>query len=619
MNRTSQPVPRYQDIPWRSILGITLLVMAITGLRAAASVDALWRGFDPSALPLDARVLREEAGDGFVIRTVQFTSEIVDGFTVRAVAYYGFPAGGRNLPAVLHIHGGGQNATRAYVEHWVRRGFTALSLNWGGRRLEGREASAKTDWGPLPFNQDGRDRESLYRTSPDARANSWYHWVVVCRRAITFLEQQSEVDRTRVGAFGISMGGRLMWLVAGTDPRLRCAVSVFGSALNGERVNGLPGSEYEPEAADSTWRATLDAIAYAPRITMPFLYLSAANDFYGRMDNADRTLRRIPGRERWQYFAPHFNHHAGSAAAPALAQWMERWLRDGPAWPYSPALSLQLDRRITATVKPDHAANVESVSIHYSTGLFPQSRFWRTVPAKKQGGTWNAELPMTEIDQGVHAYANVRYRSALVLSTGLETMSSDRLHQAGVAVTDPPARLIDDFHDGATDWFFPQAGAQVLLSEREHFPRGANPERRTAISAHAPAPGEWRFFTRKLADPKWRGPPGAGLRLELRAEEANTVTVVVVENDRYEPRPARAYVASARLDGGRWESVLLPLKEFREVYDGTPLMNWAAVKQLGIIGRFRFTGGLVGGAQRDMGTWQGPSPELGRVEWVSPP
>jgi hypothetical protein len=35
---------------------------------------------------------------------------VADGFLVRVIAYYGFPVGRKNLPALLHIHGGGQNA-----------------------------------------------------------------------------------------------------------------------------------------------------------------------------------------------------------------------------------------------------------------------------------------------------------------------------------------------------------------------------------------------------------------------------------------------------------------------------------------------------------------------------
>jgi len=55
---------------------------------------------------------------------------------------------------------------------------------------------------------------------------------VGCRRGITFLEEQPEVDADSIGVFGHSMGGRLTGLVAGTDRRVKdAAPSVGGSGF----------------------------------------------------------------------------------------------------------------------------------------------------------------------------------------------------------------------------------------------------------------------------------------------------------------------------------------------------------------------------------------------------
>src|SRR5262249_10218583 len=147
----------------------------------------------------------------------------------------------KKLPAILHIHGGGQNATKEYVRYWMKKGYAALSINWGGIPQSADPKGETTNWGPLEAYQ--LDRTNTYRTKPDTRSNSWYHWTIACRRGLTFLEQQPEVDKNSIGIFGVSMGGRLTWLVAGTDPRVKAAASVYGAVSMQREIAGHPGSE----------------------------------------------------------------------------------------------------------------------------------------------------------------------------------------------------------------------------------------------------------------------------------------------------------------------------------------------------------------------------------------
>lgn len=182
-------------------------------------------------------MVKETIVDGLVLRTIKYTSEINAGFKVRIIAYYGFPIGGKNLPAILHLHGAGQNATLAYVKYWAQRGYATLSINWGGRALEDNPANGRTDWGPI--------KGDMGTFKANGRANPWYHYTIAGRRALTFMEQQPEVDPARLGVFGISMGGRLTWLVAGLESRLRCAASVYGATLMDEPIPGVEGSAYE--------------------------------------------------------------------------------------------------------------------------------------------------------------------------------------------------------------------------------------------------------------------------------------------------------------------------------------------------------------------------------------
>ncbi len=83
----------------------------------------------------------------------------------RMTAIYGFPEGlkekNEKLPAVMHIHGGGQRAFLSEVKLLVSRGYAGLSVNWGGsagqspfNSVEGAQPSdPNTDWGAVDPSQ----------------------------------------------------------------------------------------------------------------------------------------------------------------------------------------------------------------------------------------------------------------------------------------------------------------------------------------------------------------------------------------------------------------------------------------------------------------------------------
>ena len=94
----------------------------------------------------------------------------------------------------------------------------------------------------------GIPKNSFFGTAPadwtrDAvespRNNPWFLCTLGARRAFTFLEQQPEVDATRLGVYGHSMGGKLTVAVAGADSRVKAAVPSCGGISDrtkGERL-----------------------------------------------------------------------------------------------------------------------------------------------------------------------------------------------------------------------------------------------------------------------------------------------------------------------------------------------------------------------------------------------
>src|SRR5262245_16855879 len=170
-------------------------------LRAAepgrpTTPQQVWAGFEPRNEPLEIEVLRTRAEDGVVFRELRFTGMTEGQSRVRVYAVYSAPQGGKNLPAVLHVHGGGQSVSPPWLRYWPGRGYACLSFDWCGR-WEGREKF--TDWGALTQGNAADAGKMLRAVEPSVRSSSWYLWARVSRRALSVLEKQDEVDPKKLG------------------------------------------------------------------------------------------------------------------------------------------------------------------------------------------------------------------------------------------------------------------------------------------------------------------------------------------------------------------------------------------------------------------------------------
>ncbi|HQW30255.1 MAG TPA: acetylxylan esterase, partial [Verrucomicrobiales bacterium] len=227
----------------RSLFLLCSALLASFGPLTAAdtpqSLTELWAGFDPNEGPLESEVLKEWEQEGVVCRIVRYQVGVLKGAPSRVAAFYAFPKDGTKLPAILEMHGGGQSASLNSVVTYAKRGYASLSINWGGNKMSlGQEtwSGPQTDWGKLDAthppqrNQANHFAGSLMPddytldTVESPRNSNWFLVLMAARRAITFLEQQAEVDKTRIGAHGHSMGGKLTTNLGGIDKRIKAAV-----------------------------------------------------------------------------------------------------------------------------------------------------------------------------------------------------------------------------------------------------------------------------------------------------------------------------------------------------------------------------------------------------------
>jgi dienelactone hydrolase len=551
------------------IIATVLLALAGSvagGENKITTPQQVWADFDPAAEPLEVEVTRIWREDNLEFRELRFTGMTQGDSKVHVYALYAAPAAGQQLPAVLHIHGGGQTASPEWLRFWGRRGYAALAFDFCGK-WPGREKF--TDWGELTQGNMAMPGDKLMAIEPSPRESSWYLWARVSRRALTALAAQDEVDRERLGIFGISVGGSLVWPVAATDSRVKAACAIYGV---GYTTYPVDFSEADPQASDpktKLWRATMEPESYAPLVRCPLLFLNSTNDHHGRMDPSFLTLE-VTADCRWAY-TPRYRHHILWDQGQDLSLWMDTHLLQKPAWPRSPAAKVQLSNTGVPqlAVTPDRPAHVERLEIFYAIeNTNPINRFWRSATVAHSGDHWTADLPILDIHQPLFAFANVHYQSGVCLSTRLQSSIPAKLGSA--VATDRPSLLIDDFSTGIGGWVTTSTATDPIPPVPALLKAATGPGDLPGVTVSHPI----TLLTHKIGDPKWRGPEGASLELKVFATAAKDLRLTIKEREMSPGQ--RAYVAARQLEpAADWQLLRLSVADFRDEKGESP-QSWQA-------------------------------------------
>ena len=325
------------------------------------NVAELWKDYDARQEPLDIKVVKEWKEDGVVTRYVTFKVGTFKGSEARVAAYYSFPIGGSKHAAFVWSHGGGQRAERKRGIYFAKQGFATIDINWLGRPLED-GIDVNTDWGNVDPTQGPRFYSKALRKSwkqnlqPDPysidpvaspRNSNWFLLTVAARRAITFLEQQPEVDSERIGLSGYSMGGMITALAA-IDPRLKAVVPFVGGSgfKHVDFPGGIKGSSIRLHLRDvQLYKTTMDASAYWPLVKCPVLFISSSNDFHSTFDRIYQSMALLK-HSNWRVSTNiHQNHGPGPEQWVLLNRWFNQHLKGTEQnIPATPPFNIQRQR-----------------------------------------------------------------------------------------------------------------------------------------------------------------------------------------------------------------------------------------------------------------------------------
>ena len=591
---------------------------------APHTVDELWKNFDPRKEPLDVEILQKWEQDSVVMQVLRYRIGIFKGKRAMMAAIYGFPKGGSKLPGLVQIHGGGQYADYRAVLTNAIRGYATISIAWAGRinapgylvdpdvvelfwknKTENPQYKITTDWGVLdgyhaPGRNPGNDFASLapqmwtLDSIESPRNNGWFLATLGARRALTFLEQQPEINPDKLGVYGHSMGGRLTVLTTGSDPRVKASAPSCGGVSDNFNENPL-------------FRATLGDDQYLKKITCPIIFLSPSNDFHGRINDLQKALKEIQSINWRITCSAHQNHWDNAECEVATQLWFDQYLKGTFTFPETPQSSLELKTQNgvpTFLVRPNGSRKILAVDVFYTQqGQIDDkpdnrdntiNRYWHYVHTTRKGNLWMAELPVISTDKPLWAYANVVYlldkpvtgagyyyeiysADKFNLSSTMTMIEPEQIEAAGVKATVKPSLVIETFKG---EW------------EKEWYTY---------------KPEFWARKTHKVYDDQWKAPENARLALEVRSVKPNKM-VVGIDN----------YASEVDIKGGKeWQSVVLKKNDFQNA-KGESLSGWSGIKELRLGSQETLIEKIDNGNKKmDFGAeWKGERPEFRNLRWV---
>ena len=369
------------------------------GEPAPHTFESLWARYDPRAEPLDTEVLKEWEEAGVVLQIVRYRIGVFKGQKAMMAAVYGYPKGDRDMPGLVQIHGGGQYADYRAVLTNAQRGYATISIAWAGRisapgytvnkegvqrfwdgQTDDPQYRLTTDWGALdayhapcrnPGNAFAHVRPQPWTLDDidSPRNNPWFLVTLGARRALTFLEQQPQVDPERLGVYGHSMGGKLTVLTTAADARVKAAVPSCGGLSDRATGNAL----YDATIADDV---------HLKRIACPIMFLSPSNDFHGRINDLQTAVREISNKQWRVTCSPHHNHQDTPEYEAATQLWFDQALKGTFLLPDTPESSLQLktDSGMPLfTVTPDASTSILCVDAYASEVPLTGNNHWQSI------------------------------------------------------------------------------------------------------------------------------------------------------------------------------------------------------------------------------------------------
>ena len=223
-------------------------------------------------LPLDVEILERRDIENYVREKIVFSSTHDE----RVVGYLALPKEGVGpYPCLVTLHAHHNAGKDRYDMEMIRRRVT--DMGYAVLALDAKYYNERHHNGQTVYDMRGQS----YR-----RREAGLQTIVDYRRSIDFLATRAEIDTSRIGVFGGSMGAMTAMVLAPAEPRFKAVVL---------RGPGMSADQYNP--------SSMDGMNFLPRMgDRPVLILSGIYDGPWAVQGAQRIPEVLPGEARVVWF-----------------------------------------------------------------------------------------------------------------------------------------------------------------------------------------------------------------------------------------------------------------------------------------------------------------------------
>lgn len=273
--------------------------------------------------PLEARTVAREEFPYGVREKIVFTGIR----NSRVPGYLVIPqVGSGPFPVVLQLHGAGgskdtwwRDTGAKLTEELIGQGYAALSLDaqYHGERQYGNDY--ESPWNLLLARQFLRFRDMEFQS------------VTEYRLGIDYLATRPEIDTSRVGVVGGSMGGVMTFMLTAVEPRIKVGVSCVSPPLGLTIARkfldeNLTVEDFQAMAESIEHRkGTFHSFAHAIG-ERPFLMIMANQDEWYSPEEARQLYDLMPGpAKELEFFAS--GHDLPPEYTVSVVRWFKKHLK----------------------------------------------------------------------------------------------------------------------------------------------------------------------------------------------------------------------------------------------------------------------------------------------------
>lgn len=290
---------------------------------------ALLGDLPPRERPISARVLTSSTQYGFALETLLLDlngSELVP-------AYFAKPLGASGpLPTILFNHSHGGNYTIGKREFIEGREYLAQPSYARALTEAGYAALCIDHW--LFGERRGRSEGELFRAMLWQGQVLWGMMLYDSLRAVDYLTTRADVDSSRIGTLGISMGSTMAWYLSALDTRIKvcidlCCLTDFHALMDAHNLERHGLCVFIPGLLKHFTTAQINALI-APR---PHLALEGNYDVLTPavgLERIDKELKQVYGAldaaDAWCMKRYEIGHQETVEMRLEVLAWLKKWL-----------------------------------------------------------------------------------------------------------------------------------------------------------------------------------------------------------------------------------------------------------------------------------------------------